>query len=201
MRHPIRKQPAYSVGTYLRFFWAGLVSHGQTGGIVPSQRFLIAKMIAPVPETYRGRVIELGAGNGALTLRLASRCPEARILACEINPTLARDHSFNLARAGLNGRVELFTGAAADLLSEKGQKEKPDFIISGIPLGNLGGAMAIALIDTIHQTLGESGMYIQFQHSLLDRRKIRARFRNLRTVPVFLNFPPAVIYYARKQRL
>ena len=189
-----------TAATYLHFFWAGLVKHGQTGGIVPSQRFLIAKMIAPVPETYRGQLIELGAGNGALTLRLAARCPEARILACEINPALARDHRRNLAGAGLTGRVELFGGPATDLLSElgKGRAEKPDFIISGIPLGNLGREKALALIDTIHQTLGEGGMYIQFQHSLLDRKKIRTRFPNVRTVPAFLNFPPAVVYYARR---
>jgi phospholipid N-methyltransferase len=189
-----------SLTPYLHFFWAGLVKHGQTGGIVPSQRFLIAKMIAPVPETYRGRIIELGAGCGALTLRLAARCPEARILACEINPTLARDHGCNLARAGLNGRVELFAGPAGDALSELGKSgvKKPDFIISGIPLGNLGREKALALIDTIRQTLGEGGMYIQFQHSLLDRKKVRSRFPNLRTVPVFLNFPPAVVYYAQR---
>src|ERR1035441_8537856 len=77
-----------TAATYLHFFWAGLVKHRQTGGIVPSQRFLIAKMIAPVPAAYGGQVIELGAGNGALTLRLAARCPNTRILACEINPTL-----------------------------------------------------------------------------------------------------------------
>ena len=41
-------------------------------------------------------------------------------------------------------------------------------------------------------------MYIQFQHSLLDRKKIRTRFSNLCTNPVFLNFPPAVVYYARR---
>jgi phospholipid N-methyltransferase len=186
--------------TYLHFFWAGLVKHGQTGGIVPSQRFLIAKMIAPVPETYCGQVIELGAGNGALTLRLAEKCPEARILACEINPALAHDHRCGLAEAGLSNRVELFTGSAANLLSEvgKGGVEKPDFIISGIPLGNLGGAKALALIDTIHQALRKDGLFIQFQHSLLDRKKIRMRFSSLRTVPVFLNFPPAVVYYARR---
>ena len=177
-----------------------MVKHGQTGGIVPSQRFLIAKMIAPVPETYRGQVIELGAGTGALTLQLAARCPEARILACEINPTLARDIRGNLAAAGLSSRVELFTGSAEHLLSElgKGGVEKPDFIISGIPLGNLGREKALALIDTIHQTLGVGGLYIQFQHSLLDRKKIITRFPNLRTVPVLLNFPPAVVYYARR---
>jgi len=198
MGRPILKQSPNSVAAYLRFFWAGLASHGQTGGIVPSQRFLIAKMIAPVPETYRGRVIELGAGNGALTLGLAARCPEAQILACEINPTLARDHAYNLAGAGLKGRVELYTGSAADLLLEMGRKQKPDFVISGIPLGNLGREKALVLIDTIRETLSEGGLYIQFQHSLLDRKRIRTRFPNLRTVPVFLNFPPAVVYYARR---
>jgi phospholipid N-methyltransferase len=189
-----------SLTTYLHFFWAGLVKHGQTGGIVPSQRFLIAKMIAPVPETYRGQIIELGAGSGALTLRLAARCPAARILACEINPALGRDIRGNLAAAGLDGRVELFAGSAANLLSELGKRgmEKPGFILSGIPLGNLGGAKALALIDTIDQTLDADGMYIQFQHSLLDRKKIRTRFANLRTVPVLLNFPPAVVYYAQR---
>jgi phospholipid N-methyltransferase len=184
----------------LHFFWAGLVKQGQTGGIVPSQRFLIAKMIAPVPKGFRGRVIELGAGNGALTLQLAARCPEARILACEINPTLARDIRGTLLANSLNSRVEVFTGSAEKLLSETGQDgaEKPDFVISGIPLGNLGGAKAIALIDAIHQSLGKGAIYIQFQHSLLDRKKIKSRFPTLRTVPVFLNFPPAVVYYARR---
>ena len=185
-----------SIARHLHFFWAGLVKHGQTGGIVPSQMFLIARMIAPVPERYRGQVIELGAGNGALTLRLAARCPEARILACEINPALARDLRSNLAAAELTNRVEVFSGSATNLLSKMARK--PDFVISGIPLGNLGGAKALALIDTIHQTLGENGMYTQFQHSLLDRKNIRTRFPNLRTVPVFLNFPPAVVYYAQK---
>jgi phospholipid N-methyltransferase len=189
-----------SVTSCLRFFWAGLVKHGQTGGIMPSQRFLIAKMIAPIPKSYRGRVIELGAGNGALTLGLAARCPEARILACEINPILARDIRDALAERGLSDRVELFTGPAAEMLSEIGRSgnRKPDFVISGIPLGNLGAAKAAALIDAIGQTLGRGGLYIQFQHSLLDRKKIQARFPALRTVPAFLNFPPAFVYYARR---
>jgi len=186
--------------THLNFLWAGLLKHGQTGGLVPSQRFLIVKMIAPVPETYCGQIIELGAGSGALTLRLAARCPGARILACEINPTLARDCKDNLTRAGCNGRVEVVSASAEHLLSEMGRRglEKPGFVISGIPLGNLGGEKTRALLDAIRQTLGEGGMYIQFQHSLLDRKKIRARFPNTRTVPAFLNFPPAVVYYAQR---
>jgi phospholipid N-methyltransferase len=111
---------------------------------------------------------------------------------------LARGIRGILAAADLSSRVELFTGSAATLLSALGQKQKPHFIISGIPLGNLGGAKALALIDIIYEALDEGGMYIQFQHSLLDRKKIRTRFSNLRTVPAFLNFPPAVVYYAQR---
>ncbi len=186
--------------TYLRFFWAGLVKQAQTGAIVPSQRFLIAKMIAPVPVTYRGRIIELGAGTGALTLKLAARCPKARILACEINPVLAEDTRSRLGAARLSGRVEVVADSAQNLLSkmiERGS-ERADFVISGIPLGPLGRRKAVSLIDTISRALGDRGTYIQFQYSLLDRSKIRARFPNMRTVPALLNFPPAVVYIAKR---
>jgi phospholipid N-methyltransferase len=189
-----------AVASYLHFMCAALVKFRQTGAIVPSQRFLIGKMIAPVPETYSGRIIELGAGNGALTLRLAARCPRARILACEINPALARNTRHNLNLAGINGRVEVISDSAEHLLSEMGRRgmEKADYILSGIPLGNLPGERALALIDAISRALGRKGMYIQFQYSLIDRNRIRACFKSLRTLPVLLNIPPAVVYYAQK---
>ena len=189
----------HTLTTYLNFLWAGLRQQAQTGGLVPSQRFLIARMIAPVPENYRGEIIELGTGSGALTLQLANRCPEARILACEINPTLARDCQRRLLRAGLADRVEVVCAPAGQLLAEASRRgrTRPDFIISGIPFGNLGKTTAGQLLDAIRQTLGDGGMFIQFQHSLLDRKKIRARFSNTRTVPVWLNLPPAFVYFAQ----
>ena len=189
-----------TVANYLHFMWAALVKIRQTGAIVPSQRFLIDKMIEPVPETYSGRIIELGAGNGALTLRLAARCPEARILACEINPALARVNRHNLDMAGINGRVQVIPDSAEHLLSEMGRRGmgNADFVLSGIPLGNLRGDRVLALIDAVSLALIPGGMYIQFQYSLMDRKRIRTRFRLVRTVPAFLNFPPAVVYYAQK---
>ena len=187
-----------TLAAYLRFFWAGVVKQGQTGAILPSQRFLIAKMITPVPASYCGRIVELGAGNGAITLRLAARCPGARILACEINPTLAQDNRHNLAKAGLNGQVKLVSDSAEQLLAQIGRETagKADYIISSIPLGNMGRKRALALLDAISGALARGGTYVQFQHSLLHRKKIQARFRKLRTIPVLVNFPPAVVYYA-----
>jgi phosphatidylethanolamine/phosphatidyl-N-methylethanolamine N-methyltransferase len=186
---------------YLHFIWAGLAKHGQTGAILPSQRFLIEKMIAPIPETYTGEIIELGAGNGALTLRLAAKCPAARILACEINPALARASRRNLRAAGINGRVKVTSDSAEHLLSQQQRRrgtDKAEFIVSGIPLGNLGKRQSEALLDSIGSTLAPKGMYIQFQHFMADLVKVKARFPNLRLAPVLLNLPPAVVYYARK---
>ncbi len=191
---------ADTISALLHFLWAGLAKHRQTGGILPSQRFLVAKMIAPIPTTYTGRLVELGAGCGPITLALASRCPAARIVACEINPTLAADNRRRLTGAGIDGRVEVVTTPAQELLPALGRQGpgKPDFIISSIPLRNLGAARATALISIIGDNLADGGTYIQFQHSKLDWDKILAKFPRTRTAAVLLNLPPAIVYYAQR---
>jgi phosphatidylethanolamine/phosphatidyl-N-methylethanolamine N-methyltransferase len=183
------------------FMWAGVVTKRiQTGSVVPSQRYLVEKMIAPIPTSYKGEILELGAGTGALTVRLAKRCPKARILACEINPKLARDLRRNLDRAGINGQVQVLAEPAEQLLARiaAAKGKRIGYVLSGIPLGNVSKEKTVALIAGIDRTLGKNGMYIQFQYSLLDRKKIRSFFPRLRTSHVLLNFPPAFIYYARK---
>jgi phospholipid N-methyltransferase len=185
---------------YFQFLLAGVFHQARTGAIVPSTRFLVKKMITPVPTDYRGRIIELGSGTGALTLRLAARCPAARIVACEINPTLAQISRDTVAQAGLSGRVSVLTDPAERLLAElePAGASKPDFIISGIPLAHLRREDTIGLIGAISRALTPKGLYIQFQYSLLDRRNILRFFPNLATRFVVLNFPPAVVYYARR---
>jgi phospholipid N-methyltransferase len=102
--------------------------------------------------------------------------------------------------AGINGRVQVIPDSAEHLLSEMDRRGmgKADFVLSGIPLGNLRRDRVIAIIDAVNRALVPGGMYIQFQYSLLDRKRIRTRFQSLRTVPALLNFPPAVVYYAQK---
>jgi phospholipid N-methyltransferase len=157
-------------------------------------------MIAPVPESYDGSIVELGAGNGCLTVRLARKCPKATIFACEINPLLAEHTSKNLANAGINGQVKVFATAAQDLLSEMAhqKRQQPGYIISGLPLGNFGKERVLELVRSIEQVLNPSGTFVQVQHLLLDRKYIQRTFPKLQTVPVLLNFPPAFIYYAKK---
>jgi len=191
---------AHLLTSYWRFFSTALANQAQIGAVVPSQRFLIDRMISPIPPNYQGQILELGPGTGALTLRLAARCPRARILACEINSAMARHIRWTLASARLSGRVEVVLDSAEHLLSQMQRRgsKPPDFIISGIPLGTLKREQVVGLVEAISRSLAPGGMYIQFQYSLLDRKKLKRRFSALTTVPVLLNFPPAVVYYAQK---
>jgi phospholipid N-methyltransferase len=186
--------------SYWRFFSAAVSNQAQIGAVLPSQRFLIDRMIAPVPRAYQGQILELGPGTGALTLRLAAQCPHARILACEINSSMARHLRWTVASATLSHRVEVVLDSAEHLLSQITRRglKRPDFVISGIPLANLKREQVLSLAGAISRALAPGGMYIQFQYSLLDRKKIKAKFSKLTTVPVLLNFPPAVVYYAQK---
>ena len=158
-------------------------------------------MISPIPRDYRGRLVELGSGNGTLTTRLAARCPKASILACEIDPTLAADTRQSLATAGVNGRVEVRAESAqqllAGLLSQPGAK--PGYILSGLPLGNLPRNKVMDVLRAARSALPEEGLFVQIQHFLIDRKYIRMTFGNVRTVPVLLNVPPAFVYFARKR--
>ena len=192
----VSKNNSFEISGYRHFFIAALLKQVQTGAILPSQRFLIRKMISAVPCDYRGQIIELGAGNGAFTLRLAARCPRATIVACEINPSLARCNRRNIDAAGLSTRVQVIADSAENLLTEPGQP-KVDYIISGVPIGNLGRQKALKLIHAIRDRLTPDGTYVQFQHFVADYKKIRAAFSRVRISPVLLNIPPAVVYYAR----
>ena len=189
-----------AVMSYLHFFWAGLARPPQTGALVPSQRFLVETMIAPVPRDYRGKVVELGTGNGILTKRLAARCPNARILACEINPILAQDTRHNLARAGVNGQVQVLTSPAQDLLAKIALQgsDRPGYIISCLPLATFGRNAVVELVQAARRALADGGMFIQLQHLLVDRHHVRKVFPGLRTVPVLLNIPPGFVYIGRK---
>lgn len=196
--HARAEKPPVFAG-YWSFLLAGLQHSEQTGAIVPSQRFLVDRMICPVPTGYRGHVLELGAGTGSLTRRLAVTRPHARITAVEINPKLAELLKRALRAEKLEDRIEVVAEAAEDLLvGLRRAPRKPEFIISGIPLGTLHKTQVMSLINGIYAALPPGGMYIQFQYSLLDRKKIQSRFTRVRTVPVILNFPPAFVYYARK---
>ncbi len=83
----------------------------QRGHRVGSDAILLA---AATPLTDADRLIEIGAGVGAVGLALAQRCFGARATLVEIDPALAALASENAALNGLSERVEV---VAADFMA------------------------------------------------------------------------------------
>lgn len=79
-----------------------------------------------------GRLLELGAGCGVISLILAKRCPEITILCVELQELLYACAERNIVINGLGGRVSILL---ADLLQIKDHvpAESFDYVISNPP--------------------------------------------------------------------
>ena len=120
-----------------------------------------------------------------MTLRLAAKCLEAQIIACEIDSVLAEDGKENLIRAGHCGRVQFLPIPAERLLVDLNREGlgQADYIISSVRLACLRREKVSALLESISLALRDTGLSIQFQHSLIDRKNIRSFFRGMPMVP------------------
>lgn len=75
-----------------------------------------------------GRVLDAGAGSGLVSLMLAQRFSEARIVAVEIDAASAADARDNVLRSDWSSRIEIVVGDVLEL--EDGNF---DFIVSNPP--------------------------------------------------------------------
>ena len=67
-----------------------------------------AALLAAAAETPRGRIVDVGAGVGAVGLALVGRSAQAFADLVEVDPDLARLADMNVARNGLEARARVF---------------------------------------------------------------------------------------------
>lgn len=143
-------------------------------------------------------IVELGAGTGAFTRMILERLPaDGRLVIFEINPVLAG----HLRRNIIDSRVVILEADAVLIVDELRELNisKPDYIISGIPIGNMKPSSRLLLLSAIHDSLDENGMYIQFQYFLASLVAIRKLFHTKIIGYEYRNFPPAFVYNCRKK--
>lgn len=168
------------------------------GSLVPSSKYL-GKMMLKCVEMKQGVfIIELGAGTGAFTNMILSRMPKSgRLVIFEINPILA-DY---LRRRIVDSRVTIIEADAVDMVNhlKKLKLNKPDYIISGIPIGNMKSSVRRSLLSAIHESLKEDGLFIQFQYFLSSLVPIRKFFHTKIIGYEYRNLPPAFVYSCQKR--
>lgn len=167
----------------------------RVGSIIPSSRFLAAKMIQSVPWNEVKAVAELGSGTGAITRLMKAQLNEStKVLLFE------RDKKM---RNNLKTEYPDFVchANACQLVKKMSQDGigQLDCIISGLPFFNFTSEMRETLLNQIIEALKPGGMFVAFQYSLQMRKKFAEELIIEKIEFVPFNFPPAFVYTCRKR--
>ena len=179
---------------HLSFLAQSFKDFRTTGSFLPSQRFLIHKLIAPVDQNA-SCVIELGAGEGCVTRGLEKKLhDDTLVLSFEVNPKLI---ALNRSK---RPKTILIEDLAQNLKHhiQKHNISHIDYVISSLPLASLGKNETKEILSIIAQNMTPKGKFIQYQYSLLNRKDLEKHFSDVRIQFVPLNIPPAFVYVCKK---
>ena len=163
------------------------------GGIVPSSPVL-ARALSRQAAGFEA-IVELGAGTGAVTGRLASDHPHATLSIIEREPALARRLAADYALARIR------TGCVHECEDELLAQPARAVAVSSLPFRSLPGAVAEATIGTLQRFLlaHPARRLVQYSYGLREPFALTdGRLAWRRVERVWRNVPPAVVWLASR---
>jgi phospholipid N-methyltransferase len=184
-----------SVTVQDRIHFAGsfLRSPRTVGSFIPSSDQLTAAMVRPIDFASARMIVELGAGSGVFTQRIASATsPGTRVLVYE------RDEAMRARLQAVFASLE-FHPDALDLAGTVGPS-CADAVVCSLPFANFARETRARLAQDIHDVLKPGGSLIAVQYSTQMRRALTALFGDVSLSFVARNVPPAFVYTCTKRR-
>lgn len=181
-----------------------LLADRYVASIAPSSTYASDLICSKIDFGSAQTIVELGAGNGAVTNALLDRMtPDSRLFGFELNKTLAE----NLEETISDSRFVTINDDAK-ILGKFCQRKKfqPDVIVSGIPFSILPEAAALDIMRAITFSLKPEGLLVMYQTWLPPfftarhcRRMLSHCFVEQSVDRVYRNLPPlAVITFRRR---
>jgi phospholipid N-methyltransferase len=176
------------------FFGKFLQAPLKIGSVTPSSAWLVAAMLAPIPWSSTGAIVELGAGTGVITREILRRLPpggKAFIFEqdARLRATLREDYPGFTVEANAEHLYAVIKNAGT---------EQVDCVVSGLPFTTLPEQTRQAILAGVLQALKPGGFFIAFQYSLHMRARFCSHFDQMKVRYVPLNVPPAFVYCCRK---
>ena len=182
----------------LAFFKTFLANPTQIGAILPSGDALAHSITAPIDYATAQVIVEFGPGTGSFTrVLLRNKRPETRLLALEVNETMADWIAESMPR------VELVRDGAQNLLKHLEERgiDKVDAVVSGLPFANFPPALRDAILEGAAAALKPGGLFLSFTYyhsSLIPathrfKRRLQGLFASVEKIPVMKNAPPAYV--------
>lgn len=204
-----------SLSETLHFFRSYLDDPSVVGAVAPSSHRLAAALVRPFAKRKQpARVLEVGAGTGSVTRRIAHLLqPNDRFDICEIKDSLANAiesevlSTPSLRQAHREERIRLLRCPAQSICEPQGY----DFIIAGLPFTAFEPELVETILASIRRNLHPNGVFSYFEYVGLRKLnhtlavgKHRRRIRRVSALmdrhidhhqfsreTVLLNLPPA----------
>jgi len=174
----------------LRFLRAFASNPRQVGAILPTSKQAVRDMLDLGDVPGARLVVELGAGTGSQTAEILARMgPDARLIALEIDPNLAKvlQDRFD------DPRLEVVVDSAENLQAHLGD-EKADVLVCALPFTSLDTGLRRRILDAMPAALASDGVAVVIQYSPIIANELRRRFPSVRRRISPLNVPPAFLF-------
>lgn len=179
-------------------FLEGFVRHPvMVGSIVPSSRFVIRKMLAPVDWDNCKLFVEYGPGVGTFCQPVLDRLPrDGMLLVIDTNP----DFIEYLRRTITDSRFVAVLGSAADVedIVKAHGHEKADYVLSGLPFSTLPDGVGPAIAAATHRVIRKGGAFLVYQFTPRARDFMARHFTRIDSGLEVINVPPCCMYWGWK---
>lgn len=165
------------------------------GSCMPSQKFLVKRMIKQIKQNQKSLIIEFGSGDGCVTKKILEKMSkDSHLLTFEINKKLAKTIKNEFKK---EKRVKIIEDDVKNV-NKYIKDDKADIIISSLPLGTMQKKDVLKIISVGKKVLKKEGLFVQYQYLGLDILKFLKNFNQTKIDWQPLNFPPAFVYECQK---
>ena len=178
------------------FFTEFLRQAKSVGAIMPSSKYLVKKMIAPIDFTLLKCIVEFGPGTGIITHELLNRMPvDSKLFVFEIN----KEFCEKLQGEIKDPRLIIVSDTAENLEDYLAQHniEQVDCIVSSLPFAMIPNGIVKNILTISKKVLKPNGVFIQYQYSLNVYRRLKSIFNNVDLDFTPRNLPPAFIFICK----
>ncbi len=177
-----------------KFLGSALRNPGQLGAIAPSSRALGRAMAAEIGD-FSGRVVEIGAGTGAITREiLAAGLPPHLLTALDLDARFCCD---------LRGKfpdIHVLNDSAQNLQAH-GHTDLAA-IVSGLPLLNMPPSLRLEIATSAFAAMKPGAPFIQFTYGnappLTQDIQDTLDLVWTKGPRIWINLPPATVYVFRQ---
>ena len=176
------------------FFRRFISAPTQIGSVTPSSRYLMSEMLNKVSWSECESIVELGAGTGVFTSKIAESMESGKLLVFEIDERL---RSMIETNHKYKKNLEMTLHSNAEDLPETIESiglQKVDYIISSLPFTALPQKTTDNILNAVAKCLKPDGKFIAYQYSQIMKKKFEKRFESVKVSFVLRNIPPAFVY-------